>query len=123
MVGAAAFYGGMQYQKSNRGNFSQFPGQNRNGQIQRRFNGNSQAVRGEIINADDKSITVKLPDGSSKIAFLSDTTTITEATSAARTELQTGKQVVIFGNNNSDGSVAAQNIQLNPQQRQTNSGV
>lgn len=116
-----AFYGGMQYQKSQRNsNFAQFA-QGANGQ--RRFsnqagqNGTNRPVVGEILSADDKSITVKLQDGSSKIVLLSDTTPIMEATAAGKQALTTGKQVLVLGTQNSDGSITAQNIQLNPQTR------
>ncbi len=115
---AAGFFAGMQYQKSQRSQFLQANGQA--GNFQRRLggqNGNIRPVAGEIISSDDKSITVKMQDGSSKIVLLSGSTAITEATSAGKQALQTGKQVVVFGNQNSDGSVTAQNIQLNPQSR------
>ena len=120
-VGAVSFYAGTIYHKAQRpsGRFfqeqQQGDGQNQN----RRFgaNGNQRAVRGEIINADDKSITVKMQDGSSKIILLSDNTSVIEATETSKQALQTGKQVMVFGSNNPDGSITAQNIQLNPQGR------
>ena len=71
-------------------------------------------VSGEIINSDDKSITVKMTDGSSKIILISDSTNINKAETASKTDLTVGTTVSIFGQTNSDGSVTAQNIQLNP---------
>lgn len=71
-------------------------------------------VSGEIINSDDQSITVKTNDGSSKLIFLSDNTEINEATKAAVSDLEIGKQVAVFGTENPDGSITGQNIQLNP---------
>jgi len=67
----AGFFGGMKYQQSkippvvNR----QFTNRQdaRNGQSFR-------LISGDIIATDDKSITVKLADGSSKIVFFSDQT-------------------------------------------------
>lgn len=126
IVGAGAFFGGMQYQKMQRPSFGQggnFFAQRGSGSAggARRF-GNGQlggnAVRGEIISSDANSITVKLQDGSSKIVLLGSSTSITESTNAGKDALQTGKQVMVFGNQNSDGSVTAQFIQLNPQQMQ-----
>lgn len=117
IVGGAAFFGGIKFQESKAnaqgGGHNQFGvnGQRFGGQ---RGSGNSQPVRGEISSTDDSSITVKMQDGSSKIVLLSDTTSITEATSSSKQSLTTGKQVMVFGSNNSDGSVTAQNIQLNP---------
>jgi hypothetical protein len=75
-------------------------------------------VAGEIISSDDKSITVKLNDGSSKIVFLSEKTVINKASVASKSDLANGQRVAIFGETNADGSVTAQNIQLNPQERQ-----
>ena len=66
------------------------------------------------MSMDGNSITVKLQDGQSKIIILSDTTEINQASKAAKTDLSAGKQVAVFGTENSDGSVTAQNIQLNP---------
>lgn len=74
--------------------------------------GGARAVNGNIISVDDKGITVKLPDGSSKIVLLSDTTQINQATSATKDNLKVGMTVVVFGQTNSDGSVTATNIQL-----------
>lgn len=70
---------------------------------------------GEIIGADEKSITVKLQDGSSKIVLLSEKTQINKAEKATKEDLKKGEKVAVFGTENPDGSVTAQNIQLNPQ--------
>jgi|SRR3989338_3768718 len=116
-VGAAGFFGGMKYQQSKIGafrmnTFRQF-GQDTNGQnAARRYTG--RPVSGEIINIDDNSVTVKMPDGQSKIVLFSDTTQINQATQATKADLKQGSQVAVFGSENSDGSVTAQNIQLNP---------
>lgn len=119
IVGTGAFFGGIQYQKRQRpglefnGQGGQWPSRRLgNGQ-----NGNTRPVSGQIINSEDKSITVKMQDGSSKIVFVSDNTSITEATAASKQSLQTGKQIMMFGTGNSDGSITAQNIQLNTQFR------
>jgi plastocyanin len=72
-------------------------------------------VSGSIISMDDKSITVKLADGSSKIVLLTDKTQIGKAQAATKSDLMQGTQVAVFGSENSDGSVTAQSVQLNPQ--------
>jgi hypothetical protein len=69
-------------------------------------------VAGEIIASDEKSITVKLVDGGSKIVLLSEKTEINKASSANKEELKVGEKVSIFGTENSDGSVTATNIQI-----------
>lgn len=122
LVGSGGFFAGMKYQQSIRGggtrqfgNTGRFtaglnggPGGNAN-----RF----RPVGGDIIASDANSITVKLPDGSSKIVLVSDKTTINKAGTATRDELKIGEKVAVYGTDNSDGSVTAQNVQLNPIQR------
>lgn len=112
VVGGGAFLAGMKYQQGKRANF---PGQNGARQL---LSGNRQQgfrpVSGEIIGSDDKSITVKLQDGSSKIVILSDKTEINKAATGSRQDLKTGERVMVVGQENMDGSVTAQNIQLNP---------
>jgi hypothetical protein len=114
IVGAIAFYGGMQYQKSQRGS-SRFGGA---GGFASRYGAGtsgSTPIRGKIVQSGNNSITVQLSDGSSKIVLLNGSTTIMQSTSAPQGALSTGKQVLIFGSTNSDGSVTAQNVSVNPQ--------
>ncbi len=118
IVGVVAFYGGMQYQQRQRPNFAGLRGGQNGQQFQGR--GNLQGARpinGEIISQDDKSITVKMQDGSSKIVILSDQTMINKSSEGSKSDLKTGEKVAVFGTENSDGSVTAQNVQLNPQIR------
>jgi len=71
-------------------------------------------VMGEIISQDEKSITVKTQDGSTKMVVLGDSTTYSETQDIEKVELNMGNQVRIIGKANSDGSITAQNIQVNP---------
>ena len=119
-VGVGSFFAGMKFQESKRSNIRGQFGGGAGGRFGGQFQGAGnragfRPVTGEIINADDKSITVRLQDGSSKIILLSDKTEINKADKATKTDLKAGEQVVVFGSENSDGSVTAQNIQLNPQ--------
>lgn len=120
-VGAGAFFAGTKYQQNKQAAFFRQGGQQaRTGQGQ--LQGNRQGFRpvnGEIIASDDKSITVKLTDGSSKIVLISDKTAINKASTASKEDLKTGEKVAVFGTENTDGSVTAQNIQLNPVFRET----
>ena len=119
VVGGGGFFGGMKYQQSKSprsGNVQFFRNGNvdGNGQFQQRGQQGLRPVSGEIISSDDKSITVKLQDNSSKIILLDDKTTINKTDEATKEDLKTGVTVAAFGIQNSDGSVTAQNIQLNP---------
>lgn len=120
LAGGGGFFAGMQYQKSQRSSqFAQFrDGQRPNGQNGQALNGQRggfRPVTGQVISTDDKSITVKLADGSSKIVLYSDSTQISKADTAQKTDITEGANVAVFGTENSDGSVTAQNIQLNPE--------
>lgn len=72
------------------------------------------AVQGDIVSQDSKSITVKMADGSTKIIILADSTTYSKSDTASKSDLTVGSKVAVFGTANSDGSVTAQNVQLNP---------
>ena len=69
---------------------------------------------GEVISLDEKSMTVKMQDGGTKMIILGDSTTYTKTQSIEKSELSMGNQVRVFGSANSDGSITAQNVQLNP---------
>lgn len=122
LAGSGAFYGGLKYAQTkntfNRGagNFANLTPEQR----QERFGGqmrggatrNSGLISGEILSKDEKSITVKLSDGGSKIVFYSDTTTIGKIIDGASSDLEVGKQITVVGAANGDGSLTAQSIQL-----------
>jgi hypothetical protein len=117
----AGFFGGYQYRNyrlnQTRGNFIGANGQ--------RFTGTRTgqgtvagarggAVTGSILSMDAKSITVKLTDGSTKIVLFSGSTTYSNTATAAQTDLKVGSEVAVFGAANTDGSVTATSIQINP---------
>lgn len=129
IVGGGAFYGGMKYAqgRSGRGNFANLTPEQRQqftanagtglrggmgGQDRTGTNGNFTA--GEIISKDDKSITVKMQDGGSKIVFYSGTTGISKFSEGNAGDLVVGKSVSVNGTANQDGSVTAQLIQMRP---------
>lgn len=116
IVGAAGVYGGYSYRgsqiTSERGSFSGRGGTTTRTGTQARFGGGR--INGQIISADAQSMTIKLADGSSKIVLFSGQTMIDKATQGSRADLTSGVTVAVFGTTNSDGSVTAQNIQINP---------
>lgn len=124
IISLAAGFGGGYFFKNyqvgkTRPNFgSQLPDRQRNGQGLQNVQG-SQAgfggiVMGEIISQDENSITVKIQDGSTKMVILGDSTTYSKTQNIDKGELNTGNQVRVFGSANSDGSITAQNVQINP---------
>lgn len=122
VVAALAFFGGMQYQKSQAktsfagSQFGQAGAGGANGQRGGRAGGRGfgGATVGDIVSVDANSITVKLQDGSSKIVNLSGSTTFSKTDTASKSDLKTGIKVAAFGTPSSDGSITAQNVQLNP---------
>ena len=131
LVGGA-FYGGMRYdrvknplpsggfasmanlsQKERQARMQQF-GANANGVARQRGAqvGNGGFTNGEIIAKDDKSITLKLRDGGSKIIFFSGETKVTKSVDGTVGDVQMGANVMISGSANQDGSITAQTIQL-----------
>lgn len=111
-----SFYGGMSYATSK--NSKQVPGNFNRVGMNIRPQGSRQAdgsfINGEIISQDDKSITIKLRDGGSKIVLLSASTTVSRLATSTIADLASGINVMINGTSNSDGSLSAQSIQLSP---------
>jgi RNase P/RNase MRP subunit p29 len=77
-------------------------------------NSNFRPVRGQVLNMTSNSLTVKMSDGSTKIVVLSLSTAFMQSTKAALTDVKTGDTVNVVGTANSDGSVTAQDVQINP---------
>lgn len=125
---AAAFYGGMQYDRANArtGTFTDFQNltsQQRAERFQqmggigsagRRSSSTMPFVGGEIIGKDNSSITVKLTDGGSRIVFFSPSLRITKFVEGSKEDLVNGTQVTVNGSSNADGSVTAGTIQIRP---------
>ena len=119
VVGGGAFYGGMKYAQSKGSNsarqtrFQQF-GVGGGAGGQRGTQAGGGFATGEILSKDDKSVTIKLPNGGSQIVFYSDTTEVSKFVNGTPSDLEIGKTVTINGKANQDGSITAQSIQLRP---------
>ena len=132
VIGGGTFYGGMKYgqSKSPAGPLSQTEFQDLRGlsseerpqKLQElganvgNFRGGGMrsegAVEGEITDKGDNSITIKLPDGGSKIIFFSDSTKISKTTEGTIGDLETGKEIMVSGNQGSEGTITAEKIQI-----------
>ena len=69
-------------------------------------------VSGSIIAVDSTGITVQTNDGSTKIILVSGSTSISLTTDGSVSDLVTGKNVVVSGTTNTDGTVTATSIRL-----------
>lgn len=87
-----------------------FGGQN--GAVLNRIGGMNNGANGEVIAKDDKSITVKLKDGGSKIVFYSEKTSVLKTATTSLNDVLVGVQIMVIGSSNQDGSVNADSIQL-----------
>jgi len=127
IIAGGAFYGGMKYgqNKNPLSNFSRQNFQNLSSeQRQQLFQGNvggnfqrgagSNFLSGEVIAKDEQSLTLKMPDGGSKIVFFSTSTQISKMTDGSINDIEIGKQIMVLGQQNSDGSYTAKTIQLSP---------
>jgi len=69
-------------------------------------------VSGEVIAKDDKSITVKLKDGGSKIVLYSEKTSVSKMATSSLSDILVGEQIMVVGSSGQDGSVSAESIQV-----------
>lgn len=118
LMGVGGFFLGMTYQKSQAADVARTGGQfggmrGTGGLAGRAFDPQlGRPVTGEIIGRDEKSITLKLQDGSSKIVLLPGNTEFRKTTAASPSDLKQGERVVVIGKENADGSVTANIVQI-----------
>lgn len=114
ILATGGFYAGMQYQLQKR--TGQFGNSTFGGRfITRSPNGqNSRSIRGQVINLSSGNLTLKLPDGTTRIVILSSSTTFVQSVKINKNDLKTGDAVSIFGVANSDGSLTAKDVLINP---------
>lgn len=114
LVAAVGFYSGTTYQKSHGASYGAAGGQAGGGYGGGAggFASGMTPLSGKIISQGNGSITVQLPDGSSKIVDFTSQTKIMMATTGTASDLKSGTRVTAFGTTNSDGSITAQNISI-----------
>ncbi|OGK72082.1 hypothetical protein A2313_02910 [Candidatus Roizmanbacteria bacterium RIFOXYB2_FULL_41_10] len=124
VVGGLGFFGGMQYQKASArpsatvGQFQAQNGQARpEGFPTREGTGSKGAsginpVSGEILEIDNKTITIKTQDGSSKIVIYSGSTNINKTSEGSMDDLQVGEEVMVIGTQDTNGTLTAQTISI-----------
>lgn len=86
-------------------------------QFRQRFGNNMNSVKGQIIKDENGNLTIKLSDGSTKLVIVPSSATVYKTDKVNFSDLKTNEEVLIFGTQNSDGSITAENIQLNPKVR------
>lgn len=115
-VGGLAFWGGVQYQKRQIGNFRSDQPANIRGQLkempERSGTQLGRAVNGEIISVDDETITIKTQEDDTRIVIFSDLTRINKTNEGSIADLQIGEQVMVVGAEDTSGVVTAQNISI-----------
>ncbi len=125
VAGTLGFFGGMKYAQSKtspsnsvylQGAGLRQQGNNQNSTRRIGSNQNGGFLSGEVLSRDDKSLTIKMRDNSTKIVILSATTSVGKAVAGTQADLQTGEQVTVAGTSNPDGSITAQQIQIRPEQ-------
>lgn len=122
VVAGLSFWGGIKYNQSKnkvnsfterQGQFGQnIPGNNLRGGMRGTGGGAGGAVVGEVLSIDEGSLTVKLPGGGSKIVFFSPTTDVKKMVNGEISDIIVGKQVVVTGSSNPDGSISSKSIDL-----------
>jgi hypothetical protein len=119
------FFAGMQYQKSQNtfaAGGGQFANRNFGGGGGQGFGGRGAGgqrvtpVRGQILSLGSNILTVKQQDGTTKIVVIGTGTVFVNTQKAAVSDLKTGDTVMVVGGANSDGSITASDIQINPVQ-------
>lgn len=123
-----SFYGGVTYAKKNipqafgrnaawqQGSMQSRSSLREGGMGSRQGNGSGMRlgniVAGKILSLDENSFVVEFPGGGSRIVRISDTTKIQKMTDTERADLVAGKEVMINGETNQDGSVSASSVQI-----------
>ncbi|CAN5753717.1 hypothetical protein BH11PAT2_BH11PAT2_01900 [soil metagenome] len=123
VVAGVSFYGGITYAQG-KGSSTYGPGAVRAGQFGATAMGGARTgartggfagaggTAGKVIAKDDKSITVQLPTGGSKIVFVTSTTPVSKDSNGTLADVAVGTEVIVAGTANADGSISAQSVRI-----------
>ncbi len=122
VVGTGGFFGGMKYGQSQalknltpekmREIFQQRGQTFQRGEIPQRQREGVGFLSGQVISKDEKSLTIKLPDGSTKIVFVAESTQILKSVEGNIEDIEIGKQVLVSGEQTTEGYLTAKTIQI-----------
>jgi hypothetical protein len=71
-------------------------------------------TRGEIIQLSDDDITVKLPDGGTRLVLTNESVPVTSCSVGTREQLSVGQTIMATGQADATGTVAADSLQILP---------
>lgn len=112
------FLAGITYEKGKTVVRNGFYAETQGGQMRGRFGGqgrqNFRPVRGQVVSLDKNTMTVKLQNGNTEIVVFGQSTQFAKSSTASASEVQSGDTVMVVGTQNTDGSVTAQDVQINP---------
>ena len=115
IIAMGSFWGGMQYQKNRTPIATERAGgQGFRGQGQGRGGSIGGFVSGTVLSKDATSITIKMPQGGTRIVLYSSSTQVGKAVQGIPSDLAVGQTVSAQGTSNSDGSLSAESIQIRP---------
>lgn len=131
IAAGAGFFGGMKYQQGKQlvpgagfnGTFRQGINGRGNGTFGNRTGAGARQVVGQVVSQDASSATVQLADGSSRIVLFSGKTSFNKTSPGSQGDIVKGERIAVFGTVNSDGSMSAENVQINPAFRGPGNGT
>jgi len=116
-VAGGSFYAGMKYGQGKSAfgsNMQNISSQQREQFLQarsaRRMGANF--LFGEVIAKDEQTITIKTPDGSSRIVVFSLSTKVLQTTEGSIKDIEIGKQIMVNASQNPDSTYSAKTIQI-----------
>jgi hypothetical protein len=117
LVCGISFYAGTKVNSSSNNRGGQFGAAGLNGGARMMGRGapnGAGLVMGEVLSKDATSVTVKLPNGGSKIIFTSTSTAVQKTSIGTIADIVVGSQITANGQTNADGSINATTINQRP---------